>query len=80
MTVTSSATRARFGSNSESVWPLWPCGPKLNFDPESFISPPMKAKRLPASSDSGHFSPSRFANSGFGSNRSSCDGAPIMCR
>ena len=78
--VMSSTTFDRYGNNSEISAPDRPYLANWNGDASSFGVPLMKAKRSPLISSSGISCPSCFVSAGFGSNRSSCDGAPAMKR
>ena len=80
MMAMSSASFDVHGSSSDICAPDWPCWRNANGLASSFGVPLMKAKRSPLTNSSGTAWPSCFVSAGFGSKRSSCDGAPAMNR
>ncbi len=71
ITANSSACFAISGSNSLNSVPLWPCFVNFHGEPMSFARPP----GVP-----GLILPWSAVSFGFGSSRSTCEGAPFMQR
>ena len=77
---TSSAIARKRGSRLETSMPDCPHFSNVYGEPRRRGVPLMKANRSPFTSSSGIGWPECFCSAGFGSRRSTCDGAPAMKR